>query len=96
MLETLRLEDFLPLVGTMLPVEWNGSRAELEVAEAAALHTPSPRATPSFRVTLRSRTGWRAEQGMFRLHHPSLGALDVFAVPVGPDGQGLCYEIVFN
>ena len=96
MLDTLRLEDFLPLLGTTLPAEWNGSRTELEVAEAVALRTPSPRTMPSFRVTLRSREGWRAGQGMFRLHHPTLGALDVFAVPVGPDSQGMCYEIVFN
>jgi hypothetical protein len=47
-------------------------------------------------VILRSRENWRAPQGMFRVEHPTLGQLEMFAVPIGPDGQGLCYEILFN
>jgi len=70
--------------------------AELEVAEAITLKSPSPRETPPFRLILRSREGWRAPQGMFRVEHPTLGTLEMFAVPVGPDRLGLCYEILFN
>ncbi len=35
-------------------------------------------------------------QGIYRLEHEALGALDVFAVPVGPDPRGMCYEVIFN
>lgn len=96
MLDTLRLEDFLPLVGQTVDVEFNGQRTSLEVKEASAIQNPSPRATPPFRIVLRSTTGWRAPQGIYRLIHPQLGAIDTFTVPIGPDGNGLCYEIVVN
>lgn len=35
-------------------------------------------------------------QGCRTLHHPSLGAAEIFLVPIGPDGSGMCYEAVFN
>ena len=35
-------------------------------------------------------------QGMFRFEHPVHGTLDLFTVPIGPDGVGACYEIIFN
>ena len=96
MLDRLRKEDFEPLVGSRLKVTSGASATELEVAEANELKSPSPRATRPFRVILRSREGWRAPQGMFRVEHPTLGTLEMFAVPIGPDGTGLCYEILFN
>ena len=96
MLERLRKEDFVPLIGQKLKVAVGSASAELEVAEASELKSPSPRETPPFRLILRSREGWRAPQGMFRVEHPTLGDLEMFAVPVGPDVHGLCYEILFN
>ena len=96
MLDKLRKEDFEPLIGTELKVTSGAAQTELEIAEVSELKSPSPRATPPFRLILRSRTGWRAPQGMFRVEHPTLGALEMFAVPVGPDAIGLCYEILFN
>ena len=96
MLDRLRKEDFEPLIGHRVSVVAGGSSTELEVAEASSLKSPSPRETPPFRVILRSRDGWRAPQGMFRISHPKLGELELFAVPIGPDAEGLCYEILFN
>lgn len=96
MLDTLRLEDFLPLVGQPIDVEFNGQRVQVELKEATPINNPSPRATPPFRLVLRSTSGWRAPQGIYRLFHPKLGAIDAFTVPIGPDGVGLCYDIVIN
>ena len=97
MLDRLRKEDFEPLIGQKLTVATrDAAPTELEVAEATTLKSPSPRETPPFRVILRSRDGWRAPQGMFRISHPRLGELELFAVPIGPDAEGLCYEILFN
>jgi hypothetical protein len=36
------------------------------------------------------------QQGMYRLRHSQLGALELFLVPVGQDHEGLYYEAVFN
>ena len=96
MLDRLRKEDFEALIGQKIHVAAGNASAELEVAEASALKSPSPRETPPFRLILRSREGWRAPQGIFRIEHPTLGTLEMFAVPVGPDSLGLCYEILFN
>jgi len=35
-------------------------------------------------------------QTIYRFTHPKLGAREMFSVPIGPDEQGMCYEVVFN
>jgi hypothetical protein len=96
MLDRISKEDFEPLVGQKVKVYRDESGSELEVKEVVATRSPSPRATEPFRIVLRSRDGWIATQGIFRIEHPVLGELELFAVPIGPDGEGLCYEIIFN
>ena len=96
MLNELKVEDFLPLVDQSVDVEFGAQHNQLELKEASPIGSTSPRAAPAFHLILRSRSNWRVSQGMFRVHHPTLGALDMFAVPIGPDGVGFCYEIIFN
>lgn len=96
MLEQFRLEDFLPFLGQSIDVAAYGRRARLELATAELLRSPSPRATPSFHLILRSAQNWQIPQGMFTLTLPGREPIALFAVPIGPDGHGLCYEIVFN
>jgi hypothetical protein len=96
MLDRVSKEDFEPLVGQTVKVYLGEAGADLEVKEVTVTRSPSPRVTEPFRIVLRSRDGWVAMQGIFRIEHPVLGALDLFTVPIGPDGTGLCYEIIFN
>ena len=96
MLDRLRREDFEPLVGQKLKARVGDASVELELAEATPLKSPSPRETAPFRLILRSRENWRGPQGIYRIEHPSLGPIEMFVVPIGPDGQGLCYEALFN
>jgi hypothetical protein len=96
MLDRLSLEDFLPLVGTEVEVSAFGHGARMKLREATAIRSPSPRATPPFQLVLSAPATWRMPQGMFRLAHPKLGDIEMFAVPIGPDGDSFCYEIVFN
>lgn len=35
-------------------------------------------------------------QGIYRLSHPELGTLDLFLVPLAPDGDGARYQAVFS
>jgi hypothetical protein len=35
-------------------------------------------------------------QCIYRLTHDTLGSMEIFLVPVGPDGEGMQYEAVFN
>ena len=96
MLDRLSLEDFLPLVGTDVDVSAFGKTARMNLREASAIKSPSPRATPPFHPVLSAPPTWRTPQGMFRLAHPKLGDVEMFAVPIGLDGDDFCYEIVFN
>jgi hypothetical protein len=96
MLDRLSLEDFLPLVGTEVDVSAFAQATRMQLREATAIRSPSPRATPPFHLVLSAPGTWRMPQGMFRFTHPTLGDIEMFAVPIGPDGDGFCYEIVFN
>lgn len=97
MLDTLSIDDFRDLVGSHLRISQGEQEGALELAGVRPLHNPTPRSVPPFALTLRHPGTQRAlAQGMYRLHHPQHGALDLFVVPVGPDGTGMCYEVVFN
>jgi hypothetical protein len=96
MLDRLSLEDFSPLVGSEVEVHAYGKQARLTVKEAALIKSPSPRATQPFHLVLSAPSTWRMPQGLFTLAHPSLGEIELFAVPIGPDGSGFCYEVIFN
>lgn len=41
------------------------------------------------------RTPW-AQQHTYRLENEKMGSLEMFLVPVGPDGQGMLYEAIFT
>lgn len=96
MLDQIRMEDFLPFLGQSIDVDTHGTRGQLELAQVELLQSPSPRATPSFHLILRSRENWQAPQGLFTLHLAEREPIELFAVPIGPDGQGWCYQIIVN
>lgn len=35
-------------------------------------------------------------QAIYLLVHPRMGELEIFLVPLGPDGRGMCYQAVFS
>ncbi len=37
-----------------------------------------------------------APQRVYTLEHDALGAIEMFLVPRGPDGQGMTYEAIYN
>jgi len=96
MLDQFRLEDFTSLLGQTIDVDAHGTHGKLELVQAELLRSPSPRATPSFHLILRSTENWQVPQGLFALRLPGREPIEMFAVPIGPDGKGFCYEIVFN
>ena len=96
MLDRLSLDDFLPHVGSEVDVSAYGQNARLTIKEAAPIKSPSPRSAQPFHLVLSAPATWRLPQGLYRLTHPSLGELELFTVPIGPDGSGFCYEVIFN
>lgn len=76
-----------------------GSGVLMELVEVRDLGTRATEIGPlaCYALLLRHNGAKGAvRQGMLRMQHGALGVLDVFAVPVGPDGRGMCYEVIFN
>jgi hypothetical protein len=97
MIDQLSAADFETLPEHRLSMVHGDKRIDFEVAGVRALPARSQRPAPPFALLLRDKGARTAlAQGTFRYEHPVHGALDLFTVPVGPDGQGMCYEIIFN
>ena len=97
MLDQVQVEEFEPLVGTILRLSSGSDHVDLELTEARRLRSPSPRQSSPFALVLRHNGAKQSfGQGMYRLHHPTLGEMDLFVVPIGPDANGMCYEVTFN
>ena len=97
MLQEITIDQFEPLLGQTLTLEYADGSLFVELVEVAALRSPSPRPQSPFSLTLRVDTlAPLIEQGICRLQHPVLGGLELFVVPTGPDGHGNTYQIIFN
>ena len=96
MLDRIRLEDFLPHVGSEMDVSAYGHSTRVTIKEAAPIKSPSPRESTPFHLVLSAPPAWRLPQGLYKFAHPSLGELELFTVPIGPDGAAFCYEVIFN
>ena len=57
---------------------------------------PQAKQRQAYSVILRGPMEPVLDQRIYRLRNQTLGALDLFLVPVGPDETGMRYEAVFN
>jgi hypothetical protein len=91
----LTAEDFRPHLGAGFRLADESAEFELlEVTERAGAARPGSRA--SFSVVFRGPAQPVLEQRIRRLEHDSMGALELFLVPIGRDAGGVLYEAVFT
>ncbi len=98
----LTLQDFEPLIDeTFHLVVSQEERLELRVAEVnpgseriRAQYEDGARAP--FSIVFRAGPDVALPQRLYRLENETLGAHDIFLVPIGPDKQGMLYEAVFG
>ena len=98
MLEKLTYSDFFERVGEEFRVATSEVAVALvlsEVTDLARPEGPSPRRKP-FSLIFRGPFRPPLVQRIWPLEHSALGTLEIFLVPIGPDGQGMRYEAVFN
>lgn len=50
----------------------------------------------AFSVVFRGDSKLTLEQQIYRIKHDTLGDMELFIVPIGPDNKGMCYEAVFS
>jgi hypothetical protein len=107
-LAALTPESFTPCKGTGFllrlppPAAAGGAPQEaaaplsLELVEVnAAVPRPGQKRL-AFSLLFRGPRGLFLPQRIYRLEHESLGALDLFLVPIQPDDRGALFEAVFN
>ncbi len=98
MLESLTFGDFSGRVGEGFRLEGPAVIVELtlvEVTDLARREKPGPRRSP-FSLVFHGPFSPVMPQRTYALEHASLGRLDIFLVPIGPDADGMRYEAVFN
>lgn len=97
MLEQLTLQDFEPLLGKTFELGHGAEvrPARLVSATAGRANHDDFRAPFSLIIRAEMSQGYWP-QGTYRLSHAKLGDLELFMVPIGPDGEGMRYEINFS
>jgi len=73
-----------------------GGPATLELELAEIVDHPTSPALECFSLVFRGPVSPVLDQGMRKLEHPRLGAMDLFMTPVALDKEGATYEVVFN
>ena len=102
MLDRFTLETFSPHLGETYSLYADGADPwPLTLVEATDLqssgHAPAADAQRApFSVVFRGPTTPVAPQRIYPVEHPSIGRVELFLVPIGPDGQGMRYEAVFT
>lgn len=100
--EPLKLADFLPLVGTAFTIAFPDGTLDLTLGaiEPNGTRAPRPdvpelRAEP-FSLVFLGPLRPVLPQRTWELAHPVLGTHAIFLVPIGPAGDRMRYEAVFN
>lgn len=97
MIEQLTLDDFAQLGEREITLRFGDTEQAARVVQTRQTPGGSPGGRVPFAVTLRSGPPdkfW--PQGTHTLVHPEYGELALFLVPIGPDEEGMLYEISFS
>jgi hypothetical protein len=97
-LDRVGVADFSPLLHTTFKVETaDGSSLQLELVEVHESGRKRPNQELScFSLLFKGTRDKLLSQQMYRVEHATLGAMDLFLVPVSVDETGYSYEAVFN
>jgi hypothetical protein len=93
-LEDWTVATFTPLLGDGFTLEAEPA-LELRLTEATAHDRPGAPRAP-FTLVFTGPAEPVLTQGIRRLEHGSLGAFELFLVPIGRDEGGVRYEAVFG
>lgn len=96
-LATLESSALTPLVGQSMTIRSGDQSALLEVTEVRVLGNKRPGAPRDpFTIAFRGQPGLRAPQGIYRLEHPSIDAMEIFMTQTGDGPKGSEFEAVFT
>jgi len=96
-LRAATVETFAPVVGQTFEAVFTNGRLPLTLVEARSLgaaHVPGGRGP--FALTFRGPPELRLPQRIYRLEHPTFGALEIFLVQSGGGAEGSMFAAIFN
>lgn len=97
MLEKLQRSDFDKHLDQVFTLAAGEGELALRLVEASPMgQTAADAEREPFSLVFRGPSDVPLSQGVFEFKHPEFGPISLFLVPIGPDGEGLCYEVVFN
>ncbi len=102
MLEKLTHDDFVKWLHQKYEIHHHGATLEVELTECRTLPNPGPKGAQRvpfaviFRGPLQPVLPQRIYKLECKLEAGSVGPLEIFIVPVGPDGVGMRYEAIFS
>jgi hypothetical protein len=92
---------FEPLIGTFFRLQAGARVLDLELVQADKLTAYAgrggkmPKREP-FSLVFRGPREFMLPQNLYALEQETLGHVEIFLVPIGPDDVGQRYEAVFN
>jgi hypothetical protein len=95
----LHIDTFAPRLGEAFDITLGEASAPLTLIDAQPLPAAGPVGgllRSPFSLLFRSASMVVLPQKIYRLKNDSLGALDIFLVPIARDGAGVVYQAVFN
>jgi len=92
----LTLGHFSPLLQRVFQVRENEISLDLTLIDASALRSRPGQPREPFALLFRGPLQPILAQSIHRLHQETLGPLEIFLVPIGPDDIGQRYEAIFN
>jgi hypothetical protein len=93
--ETLSISDFTPHVGTAFTIRFTDGTLEPQGTRGPRADVPELRTEP-FSLAFLGPLAPVLPQRTWTLEHATLGALEIFLVPLGPRDGRMRYEAVFN
>jgi len=94
--EDLTHKVFESILGQTVELKSGGDRFNARVDNVSLLRQNEGQDRQPFSVELLADDSGDHGQQIYVLSHPDIGEASLFAVPLGPEKEGMRYQIVFN
>ncbi|MBN1668456.1 MAG: hypothetical protein JW862_15280 [Anaerolineales bacterium] len=98
MIDPLKYEAFSAQLNSTFKIHYGAEQPlEAELIEVKQLGAARPGKEQPFSLLFRSQgADHYLIQQIYNFEHPELGVLDLFLVPLGPQGDAMLYEIIIG
>ena len=97
-LDQLTSADFAPYQGQDFHINYGGQQPlTVRLTKVTSLKASAHfKGRSPFSLLFHGPKEYYLRQGTYRMEHSQMGSADFFIVPVGPDENGMGYEVVFG